>query len=185
MSNFNNGTIVICEPTVSYSSSVNFSIGNTLGYQNNKSNKSSFTPLWKKKLPKKKNKLSKTNASHSAEKLSQLLIQNATDNYNNQIKLKRSKSFSDDDLNSSLEKSSDINTNNLEHNYDELIEKLKRSPPQLKPSYTQESYYNNFNLDDSERNIKIKQKNTKDDFSIAQKRFSSPLIFNNSFFHLF
>ncbi len=170
MSNFNNDTIVICEPTVSYSSSVNFSIGNTLGYQNNKSNKSSFTPLWKKKLPKKKNKLSKTNASHSVEKLSQLLIQNATDNYNNQIKLKRSKSFSDDDLNSSFEKSSDINTNNLEHNYDELIEKLKRSPPQIK---------NEPEIDDNkieEFKLTKKEKNYKKQLSLEYQNENKTLI---------
>ena len=59
MSNFNNDSIVICEPTVSYSSSVTFSIGNTLGSKNHKVNKSMFTPLWKKNLPNKKIKNSK------------------------------------------------------------------------------------------------------------------------------
>ena len=134
MSNFNNDSFVICEPSVSYSSSVTFSIGNTLGYNNNKVKKSKLTPLWKKNFPNKNiYKHSKSKASYSVEKLPQCLIQNVKTDYQIRKLNKRSKSFSDDGINSSYEKNrNDLKDNTLEQNYDELIEKLKRSPPQIK-----------------------------------------------------
>ena len=153
MSNFNNDSIVICEPTVSYSSSVTFSIGNTLGSKNNKVNKSMFTPLWKKNLPNKKIKHSKSKASYSVEKLSQCLIENISNSFKNK-KNKRAKSLSDDGINSSNEKSTDLNNNILEQNYDELIEKLKRSPPQIKNKPEIEEEIDDFMLTKKDKNYK-------------------------------
>ena len=153
MSNFNNDSIVICEPTVSYSSSVTFSIGNTLGSKNNKVNKSMFTPLWKKNLPNKKIKHSKSKASYSVEKLSQCLIENISNSFKNK-KNKRAKSLSDDGINSSNEKSTDLNNNILEQNYDELIEKLKRSPPQIKNKPEIDEEIDDFMLTKKDKNYK-------------------------------
>ena len=153
MSNFNNDSIVICEPTVSYSSSVTFSIGNTLGSKNNKVNKSMFTPLWKKNLPNKKIKHSKSKASYSVEKLSQCLIENISNSFKNK-KNKRAKSLSDDGINSSNEKSADLNNNILEQNYDELIEKLKRSPPQIKNKPEIDEEIDDFMLTKKDKNYK-------------------------------
>ena len=153
MSNFNNDSIVICEPTVSYSSSVTFSIGNTLGSKNHKVNKSMFTPLWKKNLPNKKIKHSKSKASYSVEKLSQCLIENISNSFKNK-KNKRAKSLSDDGINSSNEKSTDLNNNILEQNYDELIEKLKRSPPQIKNKPEIDEEIDDFMLTKKDKNYK-------------------------------
>ena len=153
MSNFNNDSIVICEPTVSYSSSVTFSIGNTLGSKNHKVNKSMFTPLWKKNLPNKKIKHSKSKASYSVEKLSQCLIENISNSFKNK-KNKRAKSLSDDGINSSNEKSTDLNNNILEQNYDELIEKIKRSPPQIKNKPEIDEEIDDFMLTKKDKNYK-------------------------------
>ena len=50
MSKSKNETSVIYEPTILYSSSYSFSIGNSLmNKNNNKVNSSIFTPLWKTK----------------------------------------------------------------------------------------------------------------------------------------
>ena len=176
MSNFNNDSIVICEPTVSYSSSVTFSIGNTLGSKNNKVNKSMFTPLWKKNLPNKKIKHSKSKASYSVEKLSQCLIENISNSFKNK-KNKRAKSLSDDGINSSNEKSTDLNNNILEQNYDELIEKLKRSPPQIKNKPEIDEEIDDFMLTKKDKNYKKQlsldyQKINKSIFT--KKTYSNP-----------
>ena len=154
MSNFNNDSFVICEPAVSYSSSVTFSIGNTLGYNNNKAKKSIITPLWKKNFPNKNiYKHSKSKASYSVEKLSQCLIENISNSFKNK-KNKRAKSLSDDGINSSNEKSTDLNNNILEQNYDELIEKLKRSPPQIKNKPEIDEEIDDFMLTKKDKNYK-------------------------------
>jgi Dullard-like phosphatase family protein len=176
MSNFNNDSIVICEPTVSYSSSVTFSIGNTLGSKNHKVNKSMFTPLWKKNLPNKKIKHSKSKASYSVEKLSQCLIENISNSFKNK-KNKRAKSLSDDGINSSNEKSTDLNNNILEQNYDELIEKLKRSPPQIKNKPEIDEEIDDFMLTKKDKNYKKQlsldyQKINKSIFT--KKTYSNP-----------
>ena len=168
---------IISEPTISYSytSSNNFSSG-SLKPTKKIGHNLSFTPLWKSDI---NNSFSEIDSEKDSKKRKSAFFQQKDDN-SEKNSFFRVSTYSDlrrippPKVNKIHSKKSD-----LTEKYDELIEKLKRSPPQLKPSYTQDSYYNNFNLDDSERNIKIKQKNTRDDFSIAQKRFSSPLIFDN------
>ena len=168
---------IISEPTISYSytSSNNFSSGSFKPIKKIGHNLS-FTPLWKSDI---NNSFSEMDDKNSKKRKSAFFQQK--DDNNDKSSFYRVSTYSD------LRRIPQPEVNNIKHSkksdltekYDELIEKLKRSPPQLKSSFTQENYFNNFNLDESERNIKIKQKNTRDDFSVAQKRFSSPLIFNN------
>ena len=169
---------IISEPTISYSytSSNNFSSGSFKPIKKIGHNLS-FTPLWKSDI---NNSFSEIDSEKDSKKRKSAFFQQKDDN-NDKSSFYRVSTYSD------LRRIPQPEVNNIKHSkksdltekYDELIEKLKRSPPQLKSSFTQENYFNNFNLDESERNIKIKQKNTRDDFSVAQKRFSSPLIFNN------
>ncbi len=171
---------IISEPTISYSytSSNNFSSGSLKPIKKIGHNLS-FTPLWKSEI---RNSFSEMESENGSKKRKSAFFQKKDDD-SEKSSFYRVSTFSDlrripapTVNNNIISKKSDLTAK-----YDELIEKLKRSPPQLKSSFTKENYLNNFfNLDDSERNIKIKQKNTKDDFSIAQKRFSSPLIFNNN-----
>ena len=88
MSKSKNETIVICEPTISYSSSYSFSIGNSLVNKNNsKINSSIFTPIWESKIGYNKMlKHSKTRSSHSMEKIPTFLIQNLKHKSNHEDK---------------------------------------------------------------------------------------------------
>jgi len=135
MSNSENETIIIYEPEISYSSSYKTSIGNSFEIKNKKGHhKSIFTPLWKTKLPKSKNLHSKTRSCYSVEKLSEFIIEKFNQT-NNLLENKRSKSFDEEEenkTNSSFEK----NNYYINSKYDELIEKLKSNPPQIKISKT-------------------------------------------------
>ena len=169
MSKSKNETIVICEPTVSYSSSYSFSIGNSLVNKNNsKINSSIFTPIWESKIGYNKMlKHSKTRSSHSMEKIPTFLIQNLKHKREN----KRCKSLSEDGKSSSSEKNGIKNELNsdLIQNYDELIEKLKRSPPQIKNTEPEEIKY--FNL--------VKIRNFKKQMTLDERKIKSEIKLNN------
>ena len=192
---------IISEPTISYSytSSNNFNSG-SLKKDLKKSHNLSFTPLWKSDI---KNSFSEyeiqnqenhkfrnsaffshrndnNNKSYFSVSTSSELIRINPDLKETKI---LSKKESDNNIiyinNSNEKKKSD-----LTKRYDELIEKLKRSPPHLRQNNTNDNYnVKEFNVNDDDninKNNTFRQRNIKDDFSVAQKRFSSPLIFSNS-----
>ena len=172
MLNSENETIIIYEPEISYSSSYKSSIGNSFEIKNRKGyhHKSIFTPLWKTKFSKTKNLHSKTRSCYSVEKLPDLIIQKFNDT-NKKFENLRSKSFNDEEekeSDSSFEK--ELN-HDLTIKYDELIEKLKRSPPQIKNakhnneiiSLNNKKYFKKqLTFDKENNNIKV------------QKEFSNP-----------
>ncbi len=174
MSKSKNETVVIYEPTILYSSSYCFSIGNSLmNKNNNKVNCSIFTPLWKtKKKNNKKIKHSKTRFSLSMEKLQSVLIKNLKICLKHQRENKRCKSLNEERKNSSF-KNKKIMKNqkksDLIQNYDELIEKLKRSPPQIKNSEPEEIKYINL----------VKIKNFKKQMTLDKQKIKSDIKINN------
>ncbi len=169
MSNSENETNIIYEPEISYSSSYTSSIGNSFEIKNRKGNhKSIFTPLWKTKFST-KNLHSKTRSCYSVEKLSELIIQKFKQ-INTKFENLRSKSLNDEEENinnSSFEKN--IN-HDLTIKYDELIEKLKRSPPQIKNAKS-----NNENFSKKNKIFKKQLTLEKENQNInVRKEFSNP-----------
>ena len=173
MSKSKNETAVIYEPTILYSSSYSFSIGNSLmNKNNNKVNSSIFTPLWKTKKNNKKIKHSKTRCSLSMEKLQSVLIKNLKRCLKHKRENKRCKSLNEERKNSSPEKNKIIKNqkkSDLIQNYDELIEKLKRSPPQIKNTEPEEIKY--FNL--------VKIRNFKKQMTLDERKIKSEIKLNN------
>ena len=173
MSKSKNETAVIYEPTILYSSSYSFSIGNSLmNKNNNKVNSSIFTPLWKTKKNNKKIKHSKTRCSLSMEKLQSVLIKNLKRCLKHKGENKRCKSLNEERKNSSPEKNKIIKNqkkSDLIQNYDELIEKLKRSPPQIKNTEPEEIKY--FNL--------VKIRNFKKQMTLDERKIKSEIKLNN------
>ena len=171
MSKSKNETIVICEPTISYSSSYSFSIGNSLVNKNNsKINSSIFTPIWESKIGYNKMlKHSKTRSSHSMEKIPTFLIQNLKHKREN----KRCKSLSEDGKSSSSENNGIKNELNsdLIQNYDELIEKLKRSPPQIKNTDPEIEDFSLVKKKDLKKQMTLDKKKIKNDLN---KTLSNP-----------
>ena len=173
MSKSKNETAVIYEPTILYSSSYSFSIGNSLmNKNNNKVNSSIFTPLWKTKKNNKKIKHSKTRCSLSMEKLQSVLIKNLKRCLKHKGENKRCKSLNEERKNSSPEKNKiikNLKKSDLIQNYDELIEKLKRSPPQIKNTEPEEIKY--FNL--------VKIRNFKKQMTLDERKIKSEIKLNN------
>ncbi len=192
---------IISEPTISYSytSSNNFNSG-SLKKDLKKSHNLSFTPLWKSDIKKSFSEYEIQNQenhkfrksaffSHRNENTNQSLFRVSTTSelirINPDLRETKilSKKESDNNIiyinNTDEKKKSD-----LTKRYDELIEKLKRSPPHLRQCNTNDnSNVNEFNVNDDDninKNNTFRQRNIKDDFSVAQKRFSSPLVFQNS-----
>ena len=173
MSNFEKENCFICEPEESYSSSYTLSTGNSFGIKKNNVHKSIFTPLWKTKLSNKLGKHSKN--SHSVKKLAKVISNDIQNKYENH----RSKSFSDDERDTSSKENIQINDDDFNKKYDELIEKLKRSPPQIK------NKENDLN-EKIEEFILVEKKKTyqkqltfdkekgKEDSTIKSKKFSNP-----------
>ena len=192
---------IISEPTISYSytSSNNFNSG-SLKKDLKKSHNLSFTPLWKSDI---KNSFSEYEIQNQEnQKFRKSAFFSHRNNNNNQSLFRVSTTSELIRINPDLretkilsKKESDNNIiyinntdekkkSDLTKRYDELIEKLKRSPPHLRQCNTNDNYnVNEFNVNDDDninKNNTFRQRNIKDDFSVAQKRFSSPLVFTNS-----
>ena len=186
---------IISEPTISYSytSSNNFSSG-SLKKVKTISHNLTFTPLWKSDI---KEYDSEKEENHKYRKSAFFTHRN--ENYNSTFfrvstagDLRRiTPDYPQTKLVSKKESENNINYNknnnknsDFTEKYDELIEKLKRSPPQVKTNLYDDNCIDTFYLNTEDNNINknnsFRQRNTKDDFLISQKRFSSPLIFKNS-----
>ena len=154
-------TISFSNPIVSYSPSYKYSTETSSGKEKHSSNLI-FTPLWisnmkpsfsEQQLQKPSNqKLRKSTFFHqSGENTSFYRVNTISD-------LQR-KSF-----NKNRNKTENVyNKSDLSKIYDELIEKSKTSPPQVKTSFTKETYFNKYKLEENEK------KNLKKNMSIPDE----------------
>ena len=144
-------TITFSEPIISYSPSYNYSSEKS----GNEKNSSSivFTPIWKSNMklsfseehlqnPKNTNKIKSSFCPQSKDSSSIFRV-------NTLKELKRNSYF--------RTKTENYNKSDLSKIYDELIEKLKNNPPQVKTSFTNQTYFNKYKIDENE--LKMFKKN--------------------------
>ena len=144
-------TITFSEPIISYSPSYNYSSEKSGNDKNSPS--IVFTPIWKNNMklsfseehlqnPKNTNKMKSSFYPQSKDSSSIFRV--------NTLKESKRNSYF-------RTKTENYNKSDLSKIYDELIEKLKNNPPQVKTSFTNQTYFNKHKIDENE--LKMFKKN--------------------------
>ena len=147
-------TITFSEPIVSYSPSYTYSSETSKGKDKHSSN-IIFTPLWISNM---KPSFSEHNLQKpSNQKLKKSTFYHQTAENASFYRVNTISELQRSSFNKSRNKTENISSkSDLSKIYDELIEKLKTSPPHIKSSFTKQTYVNKYKLEENEKK-KIKK----------------------------